>query len=136
MLKKLSSLLHQRLYRARLRRLEKQRASVPDDRRRVVLLWAPGGMSLMLDVEGGITKALELRGHKVHAVICDGTARACVRREVGINPDMATWSKECAACRKSSERKLQDFNLPYTFIGDHVSAEELAALREVAGRVT
>jgi len=36
----------------------------------------------MLDVEGAIAVALKLDGADVHAVICDGPFRVCVRREI------------------------------------------------------
>jgi hypothetical protein len=93
-------------------------------------------MPLLLDVEGAIATSLELRGHDVHAVICDGVARACIRREVSINPNLATWSQECNACRRACEQKLSDFDVSYSLIGDHVSPDERAILRRLAESAT
>lgn len=89
----------------------------------------------MLDVEAAIAVALKLRGHEVHAVMCDGVAKACVRREVKINPDIGTWSQECFACRKSCEEKLKLFNLKYSFIGDHIAPTRITELRSIASTV-
>lgn len=56
-----------------------------------VLFWVPGGMPLMLHLEGPIAVALRLRGYKVHAVICDGVFSACVKREITDQIDISKW---------------------------------------------
>jgi hypothetical protein len=124
--------LQDRLTRARFRRMQKRAASLSAAERKNFLFWVPGGMPLMLDVEGAIGQALVLRGHKVHAIICDGVAAACVKREARVNPHPDTWGKECAACRKACQAKLDSFDIEHSFIGDYVDAEELSRLRQVA----
>lgn len=136
MIGRLRNLVRRHVARARLRRLGRHRVRLQAGERKSFLLWVPGGMPLMLDVEGAIAVSLGLRGHDVHAVICDGTARACIKREIGINPDMSTWSQECGPCRRSCEEKLKDLGIGYSSIGDHVSAAERAALRRLADEVS
>jgi hypothetical protein len=119
-----------------MRVLERRKIPLAPDEVREYVFWVPGGMPLMLDVEGAIAKSLELRGHRVHAVICNGAFKACIRREATLNPDLGTWASECAACRESCERKLRQFGIEYSFIGDHVNSADLARLREVASSVS
>ncbi|HVY06733.1 MAG TPA: hypothetical protein VHB46_12220 [Burkholderiales bacterium] len=89
----------------------------------------------MLDVEAAIAVAARIRGHDVHAVICDGVAKACVKREITVDPDIEKWSEECASCRKSCENKLKFFNLDYSVFGDHISPARVEELRSIAGTV-
>lgn len=133
---RIRNLVRKHLTRARLRALRRHCAHAEAGRQKRFLFWVPGGMPLMLDVEGGIATSLELRGHDVHAVICDGTAKACIKREVGINPDLSTWAQECASCRRSCEERLKDFGIAYSSIGDHVSGNERSDLRTLANSVT
>ena len=123
-------------FRLRLRMLEGRAASIAPTERRTFLFWVPGGMPLMLDVEAAIAKALQLRGHKVHAIICNGATKACMQREVGTDPDVTEWSKRCESCRKDCEAKLRAFGIEYSFTGDYVSDAELAQLRQGAQRVS
>jgi hypothetical protein len=133
---RIRNLIRKHVTRARLRQLGRHRAHLEAGRRRSFLFWVPGGMPLMLDVEGAIAASLGLRGHDVHAVVCDGTAKACIKREVGINPDLGTWAQECGPCRRSCEERLKDFGVPHSAIGEHVSAAERATLRKLADGVT
>lgn len=124
------------VFRMRMKALDWHRVRVEPGRRKSFLFWVPGGMSLMLDVEASIALALKLRGHRVHAVMCDGTAKACVRREVKLNPSLDTWSKDCVTCKRDYEEKLKLFNLEYSRIGDHLTPARLAELRSTANAIT
>src|SRR5882672_7579237 len=84
---------------------------------RRVLFWVPGGMPLMLHVEGAVAAALASRGVEVHAVICDGPFRACVRREISAGKPVSEWAKECKGCRRDSASVLDSMGIPYSFIG-------------------
>ncbi|MFC1964860.1 hypothetical protein ACFLWG_02505 [Chloroflexota bacterium] len=104
-----------------------------------VLFWVPGGMPLMLHLEGAIAAALRLRGVSVHAVICDGPFRACVRREAdqhGKDVPIAEWRSTCAQCRKQTSGILKSMGIPYSFIGDFVPEPTRAALWEATAAVT
>ena len=90
----------------------------------------------MLDVEAALAAALKLRGHRVHAVMCDGAAKACVRREIKINPDIQAWAQECASCKKDYEARLNAFDLDYSYVGDFVPPQRVAELRALADAVT
>jgi hypothetical protein len=94
------------------------------------LFWVPGGMPLMLDVEGAIATALRLRGVRVHAVICDGPFRACVRREIKDGVPLAQWQEACGPCKAQSSAVLDRMRIPYSFIGDFVPKSSLVNLWE------
>ena len=86
----------------------------------LVLFWIPGGMPGMLHVEGAIAAALRLRGSKVHAVICDGAFRACVRRTIQDGVPVSQWQQACHQCQAQTSIMLKTMGIPYSFIGDHV----------------
>lgn len=101
-----------------------------------VLFWVPGGMSLMLEVEGAIALALKLRGYNVQAVICDGAFHACVKREIGQETAVGNWQDSCKACKAENRAVLDMLGIAYTFIGDYVDMRTRFALRRIAGTVT
>lgn len=129
-------LLRNIVFRMRIKVLEWRGTRIEAGQRKSFLFWVPGGMPLMLDVEASIGVALKLRGHRVHAVMCDGTAKACVRREVKVNPDLDTWSRDCVSCKKDYEEKLKMFNLEYSRIGDHLTPVRISELRSTADAIT
>lgn len=116
--------------------LDRHRARLRPGEQRTFLFWVPGGMPLMLDVEAALAVAVKLRGHRVHAVMCDGVASACVRREIKINPDIASWPQECGACSQAYAAQLKAFNLEYSSIGDYVEPARLAELKLLANTVS
>ena len=74
-----------------------------------VLFWVPGGMPLMLDVEGAVAAAQIVRGATVSAVICDGAYRACVKRDIRDKRPVSEWGKDCSGKLWACSEKL-----PYT----------------------
>jgi hypothetical protein len=70
-----------------------------------ILFWVPGGMPLLLHVEGVIAAALRLRGYNVHAIICDAPYKACVTREITTGLPIERWAEACAKCISSYERR-------------------------------
>lgn len=135
-LRRILAMLRHLSFRWRLKALELKRTPLAADRQKRFLFWVPGGMPLMLDVEASVALALRLRGHRVHAVMCDGVAKACVRREIKLNPDISSWSRDCVSCRKDYAGALKRFNLEYSSISDHLSPERIAELRQVAAGVS
>lgn len=123
-------------FRMRIKGLDRHGVRSETGQRRHFLFWVPGGLPLLLDVEAAIAVAVKLRGHEVHAVVCDGIAKACIKRDIKTNPDIDTWSQECVACRASCAAHLQSFNLKYSFTGDHVAPARIPELRSVASTVT
>ena len=101
-----------------------------------VLFWVPGGMELMLHVESAIAAALQLRGYKVHAVICDATYSACVKRELEDGVPYEAWRDQCAACIASNKSVLDTMGIPFSFVGDFVAADVREELREKAQSCT
>jgi hypothetical protein len=93
-----------------------------------VLFWVPGGMPLMLHVEGAIAAALKLRGIDVHAVICGGSIRACVRRVITEDRSVDQWSAACPNCRAQTSAVIESLGIPYSFIGNFVPESEKVQL--------
>lgn len=113
-----------------------RRVAAPGHQRKErVLFWVPGGMPLMLHVEGAIAAALRLRGVEVHAVICDGPYRACTRRQVDDGVPVGEWSKLCRECRAETARVLTTMGIPFSAMGEYVSAEIRETLLDEAKTV-
>ncbi|HVD60397.1 MAG TPA: hypothetical protein VNC11_05955 [Gemmatimonadaceae bacterium] len=100
-----------------------------------ILFWVPGGMPLLLHVEGVIAAALRLRGYNVHAIICDAPYKACVVREITTGVPLERWADACAKCIRSTRGVLDILGIPYSSIGDYVSSEQREALRQQAMQV-
>ena len=88
-----------------------------------IIFWVPGGMQLLLHVEGAIAQALRWRGYKVHAIICDGPFRACAIRQSNDNIPISDWAERCSSCRKLTSTILRNMNIPYSFIGDYIDSK-------------
>jgi hypothetical protein len=93
-------------------------------------------MTAMLQVEGVLAAALKLRGVEVHAILCDGPFIACVKRELGDDVPVARWHEACRGCRAATAQVLDVMGIPYSFIGDFVSREEMANLKVKSSRFT
>ena len=93
-----------------------------------VLFWVPGGMELLLHVETAVAAALQLRGYKVHAVICDATSTACTRREAQDGVPFENWKAQCARCIATNRNVLETMGIPYSFIGDFIPQEKRESL--------
>jgi hypothetical protein len=102
----------------------------------LTLFWVPGGMALMLDVEGSIALALKLRGQNVHAIICDGAYKACIRREITDQVPLARWSEQCKKCKKECSDTLNMFNIKHSYIGDYISSDQIKKIRTIADKAT
>ncbi|MDA9133109.1 capsular biosynthesis protein [Alphaproteobacteria bacterium] len=98
----------------------------------LTLFWVPGGMPLMLHLEGAIAAALKLRGQKVHAIICDGIFSACVKRVITDEISIAEWGDTCAQCKKICSATLTQFGIEHSFIGDYVSCAEFKGAQELS----
>lgn len=117
-----------------MRRLYKASETEGEDKN-TVLFWIPGGMPLMLHLEGAIAAALRLRQHKVHAIVCDGVLSACVRREITDQVPFENWSKTCADCKKACSDTLTQLGIPHSFIGDYISEQERTESRAASRSV-
>jgi capsular polysaccharide biosynthesis protein len=113
-----------------------ERYAPPVDRSPTILFWVPGGMPLLLHVEGVIAAALRLRGFNVHAIICDAPYRACVTREITTGVPLEKWADACAKCISRTRGVLDILGIPFSSIGDFVPEEKRAELREIANRAT
>jgi hypothetical protein len=97
-----------------------------------VLLWEPGGMDNLLSVTATISTALRLRGAEVHLVMCDGALSGCVLRELRDGAPIAAWPQRCFRCAGGYRRAVEEFDLPYTGIGDYVEPRRRVELRALA----
>jgi len=121
--------------RWKMQRLYKRRP-VPPANAPTVLFWIPGGMELLLHVETAIAAALQLRGYKVHAIICDSPYSACVKREAEDGIPFENWREQCARCIAANRNVLDIMGIPYSSIGDFVSQEVRESLWAQAERTT
>ena len=85
-----------------------------------VLFWSLGGMPLMLNFEGAIAKALMLRGYGAHAILCDGSFRACIKRDIKENSPICQWAEVCPKCKRDAANVLEAIGVPFSFIGEFV----------------
>jgi hypothetical protein len=97
-----------------------------------VLFWVPGGMPLLLDVEGAVAAALKLRQNKIHAIVCDGVFIACVKREITDGVSIHDWGDACNTCKQTCSNTLTQLGVPHSFIGDYVSDDELILAKKQA----
>lgn len=95
----------------------------PKAKNETILFWVPGGMPLLLHVEAAIAAALQLRGCKVHAIICNGPYRACIRREVTDNSPVHRWHETCHKCSALTSNILYAMGIPFSFNGDYVEPD-------------
>lgn len=84
----------------------------------------------MLHVEGATAVALRLRGIDVHAVICDGPFRACIKREITDSIPISRWHEACAKCKVENSTVLDMMGVKYSYIGDFVPEDVRAELWE------
>lgn len=101
-----------------------------------ILFWVPGGMPLMLHVEGAIAVALKLRGADVHVIICDGPFNACIKREITDGIPISEWPGLCSECKEQTHRMLERLNLSHSYIGDYITAAERKKLRGQTDTIT
>ncbi len=100
-----------------------------------ILFWVPGGMPLLLHVEGVIAASLRLRGYNIHAIICDAPYKACVNREITSGVPIEAWAETCARCIGSTRSVLDILGIPYSSIGDYVPPARREELRQRAWQV-
>ena len=103
---------------------------------RKILFWSTGGYVSLLNIESLIGYALKLRGFNVHFVICDGSYRACARRQGFTDVPLHKWQETCEECRYEMESRLKIMGFEYSHIEDLVPERDRAALKEQAQKIT
>lgn len=101
-----------------------------------VLFWVPGGYRGLLNIEGPLGLALEMRGCRVHFVICDGSYTACAQRFYQTEIPMERWDELCGSCRSQNAEFLRLLGLQYSYVGDYVLPREKLHLRESSSHIT
>jgi hypothetical protein len=112
------------------------RSKPEDGSKGTLLFWVPGGMPLLLHVEGAIAAAMKLRGYKVHAIICNAPYRGCSIRTVDDGVPVPEWRSVCASCTKQTKAVLDTLGIPYSYNGDYVTDEQRDELWERTAGVT
>lgn len=100
-----------------------------------ILFWIPGGMSLMLEVEGTIAKSLRYRNIRTHAIICDGIYSACIRREVINNYEPSKWPELCNRCKKSCANVLKRMEVDFSYIGNYIKISDFKEVKKIANSI-
>lgn len=95
-----------------------------------IVFWMAGGMELLTEFESTIALSLKLRGADVHAVLCDGSLRGCIRREASDNQPANLWGKACVDCKKNNEAILRRFGIPFSYVGDFLESEDKEEIRK------
>jgi len=103
--------------------------NIDKNKKDTILFWVPGGMTLMLQIEAVLARALMNRGVNVHAIICDGTYKACIRRQIQDNISTDNWKDVCFNCIKSNSAILDSMQIPYSYIGKYVSHSHIYILK-------
>jgi len=84
-----------------------------------VIIWISSGMPSQINFEISVAIALMLRGIKVHAIVCDGSYRACFLRDIFQRIPIEQWN--CKNCIKITTQLVNRFNLPYSYLSKYIS---------------
>jgi hypothetical protein len=103
---------------------------IPNSDPKNILFWSNGGMPDLTNIDATFALALQLRGHNVHVVICDGLYKACVKREIAQQESTEYWYTHCKSCKQSNTNMLRQFNVPFSYIGDWVTNEQIEAINQ------
>jgi hypothetical protein len=88
------------------------------------LVWELGGYSLILRKNAIISKALHVRGYNTHTVICDGSATACMQREIEKSQRLSEWSHACSPCREAMAQMANGYDVSYSFSSQYLTKQE------------
>ena len=83
-------------------------------------------------LEGGLAKALQIRGDQVKMLICGGLLDKCVGHFT-IKKPPNDW--RCKNCIKFSTSFYETANLPYSTYKDYISPDELSAIKEKVNEI-
>ena len=97
-----------------------------------VLIWEFGGFPLILQRNATFSKALNLRGYKTQFIICDGTSKACMQREIGHRQHITQWKSNCKQCVKGMMAIAYKYDIDVSMAGEYISTNTRKALQDVA----
>jgi len=84
-------------------------------------------------IEGGIAKALQVRGHEVKMLICGGTLKTCPGHFT-IKKPRNTWY--CENCISFSRKFYETVGLPYVTYGDYTTKEEIESITKKVNKMS
>ena len=80
-------------------------------------------------VEYGLAKALQLRGHDIHGILCDGLLPLC---EMNLGPNIRP---ACGACFKFLNRNADAFGFTFNRLSNYLSSSDLGHAQTLVGEV-
>lgn len=92
------------------------------NKKKKIFFWSMGGMTAILMVEALIAKSLEVRGHDVSFIICDGSIKACIKLEENKNKNHN--EQECFSCKKQFVQLLKKIRLKYIMLNELANNSE------------
>ncbi|MBM3206889.1 MAG: hypothetical protein FJZ43_04695 [Candidatus Staskawiczbacteria bacterium] len=87
----------------------------------VVIFWEMGGYPLILEKNAIIALALKLRGIDSCFIICDGTARICMRSELKDTQKTAASQVNCKKCWQPMEKMAARYGISLYRVGIFIS---------------
>jgi len=115
-----------------LKRLKKLMQTQPEiqknpDSKKILFNLIYGMYGHILFWEGGLAKALQLRGHDVKALICGKTLTMCTTE---FTIDQVHNEKTCDLCVDFSKKFLETTGIPYATYHKYISPKELDEIKE------
>jgi hypothetical protein len=86
----------------------------------LILAWELGGFSALFKKNAILATALRVRGYRTHAILCDGTARACIQRGLEKKQEIRDWGKICGGCLAAMTAVARDYGVSYSTVGRYV----------------
>lgn len=83
--------------------------------------------------EGGLAKALQMKGHDVKMLICGGALNMCTSHFTVKKPPNA-WS--CKNCINFSKKFYKTVGLPYATYYEYINYEEIEAIRKKVNKMS
>lgn len=97
-----------------------------------VLMWELGGFNLVLRKDAIISIALKTRGVDSIAVICDGTPKACMQRDIQKGKNIDEWGYICKKCQKANINEALKYGLKYSLLSEYFTENELVEIEQIS----
>ena len=110
--------------------------------RRVLLGTVTGKHLVALNIENLVGAALRIRGHQVHALVCDGILPACLMCEYGLVSNMRSFVKKgarsyfCSGCQESAYQAYGSSGVTIHKISECLTDTDIAQARDIAAKTS
>jgi hypothetical protein len=102
----------------------------------LILAWELGGFPGIFRKNAILATALRVRGYRTHAILCDGTARACIQRGLEKKQEIKDWSKVCGGCLAAMKAVARTYDVSYSTIGRYVSRRSRRIFTRLSSSLT